>query len=550
MPFPLSDALRRQYTDTLARAGYASTLPPYDVQLEALALSFNKRRFALFLEQGLGKTKVIYDTCALLYAKGAIRGLLVFAPNDVHEQWVEEQLPLHWDRSRAPVRAAVWRSRSAKLVKQCTELASKPLPDRFAVLAMNYEALTTARGVKCATQFLRTYPALLCLDEGHAIKTPKAETTKAALRLAKLAPVRRIATGTPKTQSPFDFYSEMEFLDPRILQFDSFVAFRARYGVFTTEYAKQKNKKGEMVLREYKALAHYQRLDELNARMAPFVYKARKADCVDLPEKIPLTRHVSFSPAQRAAYDGLKEHGLLLLDRAERTQQTDAEMLRFLKLDELSEDDIVERAALTAGRVSLKIKLVLALRLHQIVGGFLTDDDKVTRPLDPLDKAPRLSALRDVVREHLDSNDGKCIVWAAFRAELDAAASVLRSDGHNVVCIHGGTRKGERADAIAAFKDERSPVRVLVAHPRTMGTGQNLTVATASWYYSNPRSYVLRAQSEDRIHRIGMRGAVVIGDIVARPRAVDSTVLGALRDHADVAQFFMNASTAQFKSQL
>ena len=527
-------------------AFYTPVLPPFAHQRTALERSYAKRVFALFIEQGLGKTKIIYDNCALLFKRGHIDALLVFAPNDVHAQWVNEQMPLHWPAALGAPRAAVWDAGRRSAEKQCEGLLTKVNNGgRFVVLAMNYDALATKRGRKLAERFLKTYRCLLCADESHFIKTPSASRTRAALALAPLAPVRRIATGTPKTQSPFDFFAQMSFLDERILGFDSFLSFKHYYGVFTKEFTWRKDARtGAQVRVPYEQLQQYRRVEHLNAMMAPYVQRTRKADCIDLPPKLPVTRYVELTANQQRAYTQLRDEGLLLLRQAERKEAAAAEVLRFLQLPELEDEELQERLLDSKGRVTLKIQLVLTLRLHQIVGGFVTDDARVTHELDPPAANARLLAVAEAVQEALDSNEGKCIVWAAYRAELRLLEQHLHSSCAPAVRVDGSVTGKRREEAIAAFKDANSATRILVAHPRTMGTGQNLTMATSAWYYSNAQSYVLRAQSEDRIHRLGMRGAVTVGDFVVRAAApcVDTLILQRLQQHASVAEFFMGAN--------
>ena len=47
------------------------------------------------MEQGTGKTKVIIDNSAYLYANNKINFLVVIAPNGVHRNWINNELPLH-----------------------------------------------------------------------------------------------------------------------------------------------------------------------------------------------------------------------------------------------------------------------------------------------------------------------------------------------------------------------------------------------------------------------------------------------------------------------
>ena len=59
---------------------YKFKTEPYAHQLHALGASYNKQNFALFMEMGTGKSKVLVDNIAMLYDKGKINAALIIAP--------------------------------------------------------------------------------------------------------------------------------------------------------------------------------------------------------------------------------------------------------------------------------------------------------------------------------------------------------------------------------------------------------------------------------------------------------------------------------------
>ena len=68
---------------------------PYAHQLSALEVSCDREEFALFMEMGTGKSKVLIDNIAYLYGKGSINAVLIVAPKGVYNNWVEKELPQH-----------------------------------------------------------------------------------------------------------------------------------------------------------------------------------------------------------------------------------------------------------------------------------------------------------------------------------------------------------------------------------------------------------------------------------------------------------------------
>ena len=74
---------------------YKFKTKPYEHQLKALEMSWNRETFAYFMEMGTGKTKVLIDNMAMLYDKGKIDGALIIAPKGVIGTWYTQELPVH-----------------------------------------------------------------------------------------------------------------------------------------------------------------------------------------------------------------------------------------------------------------------------------------------------------------------------------------------------------------------------------------------------------------------------------------------------------------------
>ena len=68
---------------------------PYQHQLEALNISYDKEEFALFMEMGCGKSKVVIDNFVHLYREEKINGVLILAPKGVYDTWYSKEIPNH-----------------------------------------------------------------------------------------------------------------------------------------------------------------------------------------------------------------------------------------------------------------------------------------------------------------------------------------------------------------------------------------------------------------------------------------------------------------------
>jgi len=74
---------------------YKFKTKPYSHQLDALQASWNKKTFALFMEMGTGKSKVLVDNISILYDKGGIKTALIVAPKGVYKNWHDIEIPVH-----------------------------------------------------------------------------------------------------------------------------------------------------------------------------------------------------------------------------------------------------------------------------------------------------------------------------------------------------------------------------------------------------------------------------------------------------------------------
>jgi SNF2 family DNA or RNA helicase len=466
---------------------YKFKTKPYKHQLTALEKSWNKETFAYFMEMGTGKTKVLIDNMSMLYDKGKIDGALIVAPKGVVKTWHEQEIPTHLPGHIQSV-TVLWQSNINKT--QETKLNNLfDLGTDFHIFIMNVEALSTDKGVKFAEKFLRSHKALMAIDESTTIKTPTAKRTKNIISLGKAAKYKRIMTGSPVTKNPLDLYTQCEFLDPYLLDFASYYAFRNRYAEMTTM-----NVRG----RSIQVVKKFRHLNELSESLKPFSYRVLKEDCLDLPPKSWTKRHVILTGEQRKIYDQMKKTALATLN----------------------------------GKVTSTMTVLTQLmRLHQITCGHFTADDGSTQLIDN----NRIKELMNILEE----TEGKAIIWANYQKDITTIIkSIVEEYGPgSVVDYYGLTPQDERQDNIRKFQNNEE-CRFLVGTPQTGGYGITLTQANTVIYYSNGYDLEKRLQSEDRAHRIGQNKNVTYIDIIAED-TVDEKIQKSLRKKINIASEVM-----------
>ena len=498
---------------------YKFKTKPYKHQLTALEKSWNKENFAYFMEMGTGKTKVLIDNLAMLYDKGKIDGALIIAPKGVVKTWYEQELPTHLPNHIENV-TVLWQPNITKTQREKLESLFE-IETAFHILIMNVESLSTDKGVKFASKFINSHKTLMAIDESTTIKTPTAKRTKNIIDIGKLAKYRRIMTGSPITKNPLDLYTQCEFLDPWLLDFSSYYAFRNRYAEMKTMHIHG---------RSIQVVDKFQNLGELSETVKQFSYRVLKEDCLDLPDKIFIKRHVSLTPDQKKIYEQMKKAAMAMLNGKMTTTMT---------------------------------VLTQLMRLHQITCGHFIADDGSTQSVD----SNRLNELMNILEE----TEGKAIIWANYQLSVgEIIQRIIKEYGPgSVVHYYGKTLPEQRDYAIDAFqkgkarffvgtpatggygltpqedrqdfirKFQNDPkCRFLIGTPQTGGYGITLTQANTVIYYSNSYDLEKRLQSEDRAHRIGQKKPVTYVDLIAED-TVDEKIVKALRDKINIASEVM-----------
>jgi len=462
---------------------YKFKMKPYAHQMTALEKSWNRETFAYFMEMGTGKTKVLIDNLAMLYDKGKVNAALIVAPKGVIGTWYNNEIPAHLP-NHVEKKVVLWQAFITKKQKEELDELFKAGED-LRILIMNVEALSTEKGYHYAFKFLNAHKPLMAIDESTTIKNPNAKRTKNIIKLSNVAKYKRIMTGSPVTKNPLDLYSQCEFLDPWLLDFTSYYAFRNRYAEMKTMHAHG---------RSIQVVDKFKNLGELSDTLKNFSYRVLKEDCLDLPDKIYMKRNIKLTPDQFKIYKQMKDQAIATLN----------------------------------GKVTSTVTVLTQLmRLHQITCGHFTADDGSTHAISN----NRLEELMNVLEE----TEGKAIIWAHYQYDItNIIKNVVKKYGEgSIVDYYGLTPQEERQPNIKKFQDDPR-CRFMVGTPSTGGYGITLTAANTVIYYSNGYDLEKRLQSEDRAHRIGQQKPVTYVDLICDD-TVDEKIVKALRKKINIA---------------
>ena len=466
---------------------YKFKTKPYEHQLKALKISWDKKCFAYFMEMGTGKSKVLIDNSAMLYDHGKINGVLIVAPKGVYKNWYSSEIPTHLPE-HVEKNVVLWQAIITKQQQKNLDTLFKTGTDLH-ILIMNVESLSTKKGVDFAARFLNSHETLMAIDESTTIKNPEAKRTKNIVELGKNAKYKRILTGSPVTKSPLDLYKQCEFLDPWLLDHTSWYTFRTRYAVM-----KNMSFNG----RTFQKVVGYKNLGELSEKLKPFSNRVLKDDCLDLPKKTFMKRIVQLTPDQNKVYTQMKKEALAILNGKMLTTSN---------------------------------ALTQLMRLQQITCGHFKSDDGTVQEV----KSNRIDELIDVLNEI----EGKVVIWAHWQSDVRQIikAIVDEFDQDCFVDYYGLTPQDERQQNIKRFQED-DKCRFFIGTPQTGGYGITLTAASNMIYYSNGYDLEKRQQSEARIDRIGQTKPMTYIDIICED-TVDERIVKALRKKVNIASQVM-----------
>lgn len=456
---------------------------PREHQRRVFGVSKDRVAYGIFLEQGLGKTKIDLDTTAHLWASGKIDGLMIDAPNGVHKQWINEQIPIHlpdWVKHKC----FVYRSEQTQSWKREAE-EFFAYDEGLKILAIHHDAFATDKGLAFATRFLNSGRVKWTIDESsRKIKTPGAKRTKATLKLRNLAPYRRVMDGTPVTKGVEDLFTQLKFLHDDVHGYSSFYSYRNQYCIL-----RQVPGAPAGVMQ----VTGYRNLEELQRRMDGWSMRLRSADCLDLPERVYSQRYVELTPEQKRFYHDLKEEFLGQLDSGEV--------------------------------VSVEQAVTKILRLQQLICGHIRVDDGRVVSVATNRNAEALAAAEQI--------GDKVVLWARFHHDIDLLQSTFKS--WNPVVWDGRTSTDERAERKNKFIHDAS-CGAFIANPGSAGIGTDGLQRNCRHmiFYSNTFKASERWQAEARLYRDGQSGTVNVLDLVC-PGTIDTHLLRVLKERKDVA---------------
>ena len=369
-------------------------------QERAVEFIKEKKRCALFLDMGLGKTVSTLTAVATLQDQMCVHKTLVIAPLRVaNSVWSNEvKLWRHLKHMKVQVCTGTERERLTSLHREA---------DVYTINRENVPWLVKQYGKKWPFD-------MVVIDESDSFKSATSLRFKALKKIIPFTNYMVLLTGTPAPNGLLDLWAQMYLIDGGTAIGRTMTAYKQRF--FEADYMgyKYTPRAGADVL-IHNAIAH-------------MVLSMKGEDYLELPERIDLTEFVDIPTAAKDAYDEFEKKLLL----------------------ELESGEIVE--ALSAG--------VLANRLLQMANGSIyTDEHKNWAEIHSV----KLDALHDLIEQNasenilvaynfktdlerlktrfpkaqvLDRNPNTIVRWN--NKEIPLLLAHPQSSGHGINAQHGG----------------------------------------------------------------------------------------------------------------
>lgn len=497
-------------------------------QLEALQISAERRVFALLMEQRTGKTWVIINTAAIAWRVNRIDCLAVIAaPNGVQRVW-EEEVRAHLPDD-VPRRILVWKSGEWKRKAYAQQMEALLTFSGLAIFAANAEALTTPALRLYVKRLFDARRVLFVGDEtSEWAMRPNNERYKKFANMGKHKNVvmRRILDGTPAgNNGPMDMYAPFNWLDPNILRFSTFTAFKNYFAEWEDKYLDGGERSYRTIKRTEDGSKAYRNLNVFAERIAPHSFRALRSECGTFKDKIYQKSYFKITEEQRKLYEELRETYVAELSKTESV--TVAHVLpRLLRLQQI-----------TSGYWPAERGSIVCGSCHGegcgICDGYGEIDTEIpARRIGTTN--PRLDALSYIL-----TNDPRpAIVWTRFRQDAEDICSMMNSIGRIPVRYDGSVPLKDRGTALSAFQS--GVANGFVGSPRAGGRGLRIDRAEIVIYYSNYFSLLARLQSEDRAESPNRAYGTDVIDLIAED-TVDERIVAALRENKAVADVLLDA---------
>ena len=414
---------------------------------QKLALQYMRLNdsFALFMEQGCGKTLPTLYRILELGKQAKIKNALIVAPKATMGAWY----------------------RDCELFNEKDRLILENL-----ITVINYDSVW-----RKGKGYDREWDCIV-LDESHKIKNRSSKRASFLLKLSLKAKYRYILTGTPIGNGQLEnIWAQYAFLKPTVVRGRIASEIFGTYRQFEDKYC---------ILNQWWKPYKYLNVDELQGIISQYCYRVTKAECLDLPEKLP-DEVYDIELKEPKLYKELHKHSTIE------------------EMDILAENPLARMT-----------------KLRQICSGFLNDGSEIHEL-----KCEKLNALE----EFLDGWEKKLVIFCHFTKSINNVSELLKKLKIKHVILDGRQKDKQ----IWRKFQNNSKIQIIICQYQSASMGIDLYAADTVIFYEPTLSSNTLEQAKDRIHRIGQTSKCSYIHFITKG-TIEASIYKALKNYNDFSE--------------
>lgn len=472
----------------------------FEHQEEALERFLDQERFALFMEQGTGKTMVALKGIEELYNKGELDHVIIFCPKPIIYNWL-----LEIDRFlEVPHIIETMEYKKGKR-EEVFKLFHKTKFKGLKILLLNYE-----KSYVMKKELMKFAPDFVVMDESHKLKGRSTRTGRSIYSLTRKANYTLLMTGTPILNGLQDIFMQFKIMDDQI--------FGTRWSDFEAEFIIKGGYMGKEII-------GYQNEEIAQNIIQEHSYRVLLEDVTELPPMKMSYHTLELSSNAQRAYNELKEEMLTRIDEV-------SDDVPRRKLKQVCRQNgvyydpreryhsLLMKAEPFINIASADLVVTQLIKLQQITGGFIIQDDGETVHID----SSKINATKELIEE----STRPVLIFCRFIAEINALKEKL-DVGKRVGVYRGKDQK----EVYEQFQN--GEIDVLILQIQSGSLGLNLQKANRIIFYSWNFSSGDYVQAIARIKRTGQKNSMEVIHLIAED-TVDEDMLGAIKVKRRISQ--------------
>jgi hypothetical protein len=378
--------------------GYVPKIKPYAHQIEALSLAIHMPRLGLFLDPGLGKTKI---GCDLIQHTLKTRKCfwLIVALKVNQFTWEKEML---FHSKEEFTLTPITKSGKARRKDIVTALSNSSCVG----LVVTYDTCRVAKDL-----LLELIPFTdVILDESHSLRSPRSGKTKAVLEMLSSKPLRRrvLLSGTPSLGSPMHLWGQLkalgQFIVPNSYAFENTYACRSPFNRHI--------------------IVGWKNLDQINDLVTSISIRRTADECLDLPDRTIQVVEIEPSNKTKKVYNQVASHEATIVDGLEFSAP-DNPLVSMTRLAQLSMGFIYKsRKDPTICDLCPKVRGCVEEGIQPYTSRCTIVPNNPGRDIGLVGTLEVLDAVVELVESHTEAGK-KVILWAKHRWVLDTLADKL-----------------------------------------------------------------------------------------------------------------------------